>query len=147
MSKPVVSLNDEVIIKRPQADTFGLFADPTALMQALDIEGPTARKLGNAQRWIMAYPEKLGDRVIDLGVSDMNPPEVVVWLASLRGFQIETEIRFAADGTDATTVRLASKVRAESLRAKLMAPILKLGQSRLKRGLRKGLKQIAKKLS
>lgn len=147
MGKPVVTLKDTAIVERPPAETFELFSDPPALMQALDVDGVTARKLGNAQRWVMGYPEKLGDRVVDLSIADTNPPDRLVWLATIRGFEIETEIRFSPDDSDTTRLRLASKVRAETLRAKLMAPILKLGHSRLKRGLRKGLVQISNKLS
>jgi hypothetical protein len=59
MSKPVVTLKDAVVIDRPLDETFELFSDPAALMQALNVKGATARKLGNAQRWVMGFPEKL----------------------------------------------------------------------------------------
>jgi hypothetical protein len=79
--------------------------------------------------------------MIDLSMSDMSPPDRMVWQATLRGFEVETEIQFAPEAPAATRLRLVSSVRAATLRAKLMAPILKLGQGRLKGGLRKGLRQ------
>lgn len=146
MSRPVVTLNDAIVIEQPLHEVFDLFTDPAALMHALNVKGATARKLGNAERWVMGYPDKLGDKVIDLSVSDVSAPKHVVWQAALRGFEVETRIRFAPETETATRLRLVSIVRAASLRAKLMAPILKLGKGRLKRGLRKSLNQMAKKL-
>lgn len=146
MSKPVVILKDAVLIDRPLNEVFELFCDPAALMKALNVTGATARKLGNAERWVMDYPKKLGPRVIDLSMSDKSAPDRMTWQATLSGFEVETRIRLAPEAPDTTRLRLVSSVRASTLRAKLMAPILKLGHGRLKRGLRKSLRQMSNKL-
>lgn len=146
MAKPALVFRDGVVIDRTPAEAFALFADPVAVLQALRIDGVSARKLGNAERWVLAYPEKLGERVIDLRVEQGEAPDRLIWTSTLRGFVIETVIRFEPFEASAVRMRLVSSVTAVSLRAKLMAPILKLGEGRLRRGLRKALAQVGEKL-
>lgn len=144
--KLALVVKEAVVVARPPAEAFELFADPELFVSTLELSAVTIRKLGHAERWVMGHPEKLGDKVIDLSLREASPPDRLTWLAALRGFEVETILRFEAHQETSTRIRLFSAVEAKSLRAKLMSPLLKLAERRLRRGVRRSLRQVARKL-
>ena len=146
MGAAALTLDNAVVINREPVEVYELFSDPVALITALDARDVTCRKLGAAERWVIGHPEKLGDKVVDLSLLSAEPLTNITWVSALRGFEIETVLRFEPHKATSTRLHLASRVQAKSLRAKLMAPLLKLGERRLKRGVRRNLKNVAEKL-
>ncbi|MGB0853986.1 MAG: hypothetical protein ACPGVA_16375 [Pikeienuella sp.] len=146
MAKTALVLRETTLLDRLPAEAFELFVDPEVLLDTLGTTALSIRKLDSADRWVMSYPQKLGDKVIDLQRSAIVRPQRLTWLATLRGFEVETTIRFEAKGQTETRLRVVSKVVPKSLRAKLVAPLLKLGERRAQRNLRKGLRKLSETL-
>ena len=147
MAKPVVTLRDGVIVDKTQDELFALLSDPVALITALEAEGVSIRKMPATERWVLGYPARLGERVVDLRCTESREPVKLTWLSQFRGYNIETGLKLEDAERGGTRLRLVSKVYAKSLRAKLTAPILKLGEKRLRKGVRKGLVSLADKLA
>lgn len=143
MAKPALALKEKVAINRRIDDVYAALVDPSVLIRVIGARKIRVRKLPDDARWIMTNPEKLGDREIRLHLAETSKPNHLKWVSEFRGFEVVTLLTLEADGGTKTRLRLASETFPTTLRARLMAPILKLGESRVKRGVRTGLKQLA----
>ena len=146
MATASLILRETALVDRKPDQAYELFADPQALLAALGSTALTVRQLSHSDRWVLHYPEKIGDKVIDLHRSVALAHERLGWLAMYKGFEVETAIRFEAKGDTETRLRIVSKIYAKSLRAKLLAPILKLGERRIRKKMRRSLRRMSEAL-
>ena len=152
MAFTLIDHKESVRIDRPAETVFAAMADIDGLFAALERKTPiTVERLSGAagaeigDKWRVSGVLKLGRRTGVVEITDLQSPTRLAFRTKGGGYLTETQISIAPEG-EACRLAARNVVTANSLKARLAAPFIRLYRKRIERGFRKLLKRAKRRI-
>ncbi|MEL7465706.1 MAG: SRPBCC family protein [Pseudomonadota bacterium] len=151
--RPLIDCAETIRIDRPAEEAFVALADIDRLFAALQRKSPiTVERLSGGpatavgDRWRVSGDLKLGRRSGVVEITKLMEPTSIAFRTEGSGYLAKTEIAISPEGTTACRLSARNRIFADSLKARLAAPFIRLYRKRIERGFRKLLKRAKRRL-
>lgn len=151
--RPLIDYADDIEIQRSPEDVFDTIADLDRMFSALQrktpieverLTPPGASKPGD--RWRVSGDMRLGRRTGDVEITDLQRPTHIAFTTTGSGYLTKTTLTISASGPDRSRLTAHNVISANSLKARLAAPFIRLYRKRIERGLHRLLKRLKKSM-
>ena len=153
MAKAIFDHSDAIAVNRPAERVFDQLSDIEGLFASMQRKTPieVARLRGEGaaavgDRWRVAGTLRIGRREGVVAVTRLDRPTAIAFSTDGGGYLTETEMTIASAGDDACRLAVRNRISANSVKARLAAPFIRLYRRRIEKGFRKLLKRAKKRL-
>jgi uncharacterized protein (UPF0548 family) len=142
MPTTVAVFHHRVLINQSADAVQKVMADPLVLFAMVQPRDVTVTPEGHG--WRLSSPGRMGKRVVMIDKTSDDGVEVIYRSLS-GGFEAFTHIEIGAEPSTSLTVNI--EIFANTLKARLSAPLVRMAQRRINTGLDKALTRLSKRLS
>lgn len=153
MGAVLIDCRESVRVARPAKEAFDAFADIDGLFAALQRKTPieVERLRGGpgaatGDRWRVSGQLKLGRRFGVVEIMKLEAPSLIAFRTEGSGYVTDTEIVLSPDDANGCRVSVRNRISANSFKARLAAPFIRLYRRRIERGFRKLLKRAKRRI-
>ena len=132
MAKAIFDHSDAIAVNRPAERVFDQLSDIEGLFASMQRKTP------------IEVARLRGEGVV--AVTRLDRPTAIAFSTDGGGYLTETEMTIASAGDDACRLAVRNRISANSVKARLAAPFIRLYRRRIEKGFRKLLKRAKKRL-
>ncbi|MEL6794140.1 MAG: hypothetical protein AAFP78_11830 [Pseudomonadota bacterium] len=154
MARQVIDVAASAPVVRSAVDAFDALSDVEGLLAALQRKAPlTVERLSGSgalrvgDKWrVTADTSRLGQRKGVVEIAALDRPGRIAFSGKGSGFRTETELVIIPTDAAACRIDARSRLIADSMRARLAAPFIRLYRGRIERGFQKLLTRAARRI-